>query len=256
VSLDLRALRRFSLSIGARQEWYTEGESQFSPTVSGGFWLSPEWKLRASLSRAFRLPTYTDLYYSDPANQGNPNLRPESAWNYEGGVEWFRGRWRAEATLFHRRERDGIDYVRDSPTARWQATNFQRLRFTGVETSLEARIGSAQWIDVRYTGLRGAREAVAGQLSKYVFNFPEHQGAIGWQASLPGGWFARSRLTVLDRLGRDPYALWDAGVSWRRRAWTPFLQLTNLTGSRYEEIQGVVMPGRGVVGGIEWRGEW
>ena len=29
------------------------------------------------MSRAFRIPTYTDLYYSDPANVGNPNLRPD-----------------------------------------------------------------------------------------------------------------------------------------------------------------------------------
>lgn len=255
-TLDVRALRRFSFSAGFRQEVYTEGESQFNPTVSAGVWLSPEWKLRAGASRAFRLPTYTDLYYSDPANVGNPNLRPERAWNYEGGVDWFRGRWHAEATVFHRRERDGIDYVRASPDERWQATNFSRLRFTGVETSLDVRVGSSQWIDLRYTGIRGAREAVAGLASRYVFNFPEHNAAVAWQAAFANGWMARSRLSVLDRIGRDPYVLWDAGVARRVRAWTPFLQLTNLTSSRYEEIQGVVMPGRGVVGGIEWRGEW
>jgi len=33
----------------------------------------------------------------------------------------------------------------------------------------------------------------------------------------------------------------------------PYVQLTNLTNTKYEEIAGVAMPGRGVVGGMEVR---
>ena len=70
-------------------------------------------KLRASASRAFRVPSYTDLYYHDPANLGNPNLRPERAWTYETGVDWVpSARLRGGLTVFERRERDGIDYYR------------------------------------------------------------------------------------------------------------------------------------------------
>jgi hypothetical protein len=32
----------------------------------------------------------------------------------------------------------------------------------------------------------------------------------------------------------------------------PFLHLTNLTGTSYEEILRVPMPGRGIAGGVEW----
>jgi len=77
---------RFSFSVGAREEVFDTDGAEFSPTVSGGVWLKPGWKLKASASRAFQLPTYTDLYYHDPANAGNPNLLPETAWSYEGGV--------------------------------------------------------------------------------------------------------------------------------------------------------------------------
>ena len=35
-----------------------------------GYWLASALEVRASVSRAFRLPTYTDLYYHDPANRG------------------------------------------------------------------------------------------------------------------------------------------------------------------------------------------
>src|SRR5262249_50328654 len=48
-SLDIRALRRFSLSIGAREEVYRSISGQLSPTVSGGVWLSQHFKLRGSV---------------------------------------------------------------------------------------------------------------------------------------------------------------------------------------------------------------
>jgi len=52
-SLDVRALKRFSFSIGAREEIYRSFSGQFSPSVSGGVWLSQRFKLRGSVSRAF-----------------------------------------------------------------------------------------------------------------------------------------------------------------------------------------------------------
>ena len=87
-NLDFRALGHFSLSAGAREEFFSGGTSVFSPALAGGLWVKTKLKLRASVSRGFRLPTYTDLYYSDPANVGNPLLKPESAWSFDAGADW------------------------------------------------------------------------------------------------------------------------------------------------------------------------
>jgi len=57
---------------------------------------------------------------------------------------------------------------------------------------------------------------------------------------------------VLNRRGRDPYALWDVYASYGGGSVHPFLQLANLTNTSYQEILGVAMPGRTVIGGIEW----
>jgi iron complex outermembrane receptor protein len=253
-SWDARALRRFSLSVGAREERYRAGLHQFSPSIGGGVWLNSHLKLRASASRAFRLPTFTDLYYHDPANLGSPDLRPERAWSYESGLDWHTaGKVRAELTVFHRRERDGIDYIRSSPTDIWRATNFQALRFTGVEGSVTLFLSRRQRLDLRYTGLHGAQGAAAGVLSKYVFNYPLHSAVTGWQGRLRGGLAARTRLAVLKRRARDAYALWDVYLARVDGRLSPFLHLTNLTGTTYEEILGVPMPRRGVLFGLELR---
>lgn len=253
-ALDVRALRRFSFSIGLRDEIQGSFNHELSPTVAAGFWLAPAIKIRGSVSRAFRLPTYTDLYYHDPANRGSPNLRPERAWSYEGGIDWNAGgRLRAGATVFQRRERDGIDYIRRDPTEIWRATNFQRLSFTGVEAQVALRPASTHEISWQYTGLRGAQDALSGLESKYVFNYPAHSGVFSWQAALPHGMIARTRIGALQRHQRDPYGLLDVYAAWNRTRIRPFLQLSNVTSTSYEEIPRVAMPGRSVVGGVELR---
>ena len=251
-SLDIRALRRFSLSIGAREEVYRSISGQFSPTVSGGVWLSQRFKLRGSVSRAFRIPSYTDLYYHDPANLGSPDLRPEKAWSYEGGLDWNAGRkLRGEVVVFHRRETDGIDYFRRSLNDIWRATNIQNLRFTGVEVSTSFRVADGQQVDLRYTGLHGVQDSLGANYSKYAFNYPSQSAVASWTASLPGGMSFRTRIGAVQRLARDPYALWDVYVAHSEGRVRPFLQFTNLTNTVYEEIHGVSMPKRGVVGGVE-----
>ena len=252
-ALDFRALRRFSLSLGAREEVYRAVNTQFVPSIAGGAWIAAGLKWRASVSRGFRLPSFTDLYYQDPGNRGSPNLRPESAWNYETGLDWNPSRRvRGELTVFHRRERDGIDYVRMSAADIWRATNFQRLNFTGVEAAARVRLTENHQLDFSYTGLRGAQNALAGSFSKYTFNYPNHLGVAGWQSSLPGGLIARVRVGAVQRFARDPYAVLDAYAARARGKVRPFVQLTNLNDAVYQEIFGVAMPGRAALVGLEF----
>ena len=247
-AVDFRALRRFSLTLSAREELYHRWAAEFSPTVAGGYWLSQKVKLRASASRAFRVPSYTDLYYSDPANIGNPNLRPERAWTYEGGIDWAPAtRVRGTLTVFERRERDGIDFYRTSPTDLWRALNIDSLNFTGVEAALHVSD-----FDFRYTAMRGVQDTISTAATKYTFNYPTQSGVVAWQRSLPSGIVFRTRVGALNRRARDPYALWDLYAARTAGKVHPFVQVSNLTATSYQEIQGVQMPGRTVIGGFEF----
>jgi len=252
-SIDVRALKRFSFAAGIRENVYGSRNVESSPSISGGVWLNSRLKLRASASHAFRLPTYTDLYYHDPANLGSPNLRPERAWSYETGAEWTLGpRFRADVALFHRRERDGIDYVRRSPADIWRATNVSRLRFTGVEAALDVRLSTIYALAFRYTAIHGAQAAFTDLFSKYVFNYPSQSAVAEWRGSFSHGLLARTRVGAINRRARQPYALWDFYGAWTDHALRPFLHLTNITSTRYEEIPGVILPGRAVLVGVEW----
>ena len=268
-AVDFRALRRFSVSLGAREETYNGAKGQFAPSASAGYWVTSSFKLRGAVSRGFRIPTYTDLYYSDPANVGNPALKPESAWSYEGGFDWNAGgRVALAATGFHRRERNGIDYVKcgtgftfDVSTGAcvassggadvWHAYNIDNLNFSGAEVLLRYKWTEKHELDVGYTGIYGTQNALHGLQSQYVFNYPSHNAYAGWQGSLAYGVVARTRLGLTQRYARDPYPLWDFAIARGEGKVRPYLQFTNLTNTSYQEIDGVAMPGRAVIGGFE-----
>ena len=251
--IDVRALGRFSFTASAREEVFRNFQTKFSPGVSAGFWLSPAWKLRASASRAFRLPTFTDLYYKDPANVGNPLLKPESAWGYEGGVDFHpSNKLRADFTVFQRRETNGIDFVRTNPTDLWRAINFQALNFTGFEAGAKLELVRGQVVDFRYTLLDGAQNVLNGRQSKYVFNYAHHSGLIAWQSAVGKQAAVRTRVGVVERYGRDPYAVLDIFAGRTIGTIRPFLHVGNLTDAYYEEVFGVPVPGRSAVIGVEW----
>lgn len=268
-AVDFRALRRFSVSAGAREESYNGTRGQFTPSASAAYWISSKFKVRGAASRAFRIPTYTDLYYSDPANVGNPNLRPESAWSYEGGFDWNSGgQVSFSVTGFERREHDGIDYVKCQPgflfdlgsgtclsspgaTDLWHAYNIDNLHFTGFETLVRYKWNDRQEFDVGYTGIYGAQEGLNGLISQYVFNYPTHNAYVAWQGNVRYGIIARMRLGVTQRYQRDAYALWDFAIARDKGRIRPYLELTNLTDTSFQEIEGIPMPGRAVIGGVE-----
>jgi iron complex outermembrane receptor protein len=246
-ALDVRALKRFAFSIGAREEVFGSGQSQFSPSATAGMWLTAKMRLHASVTHAFRLPSYTDLYYSDPDDLGNPNLKPEKAWDYEAGADWdFSRHFRATANVFELRQRDVIDYVRSDPDEPYVATNFDKLNFTGAEVSLKF-YGFA----VSYTAMRGSFDASEVLESKYTAYYPSHDAVVSWEGMLGHGVILRTRIGAMQRYQKDPYGIWDCYAAWSRGRIHPFFQMTNISNTMYQEISGVLMPSRAVLGGVE-----
>ena len=260
LDLDIHATQHASLTIGAREEIFSGGRAVFSPQLAGSYWLPHNLKLRASLGYGFRLPTYVDLYYSDPGHIPNPNLKPESAWNYDGGVDWYlNDRTAASVTVFHSRQTNAIDYVRATPSAPYQASNLVGLQFTGVESSIEYHPTSSQSLKAAWTLLVGAQQALNGLQSAYIFNYPTNNASLQFTQSFKAlahqsrtkGILLRTRLGVTQRYQQDPYAVWDVSLAREAGRIHPYLQMTNLTNTAYQEIAGVPMPGRAFTGGIE-----
>ena len=254
VDLDLHASRRWTLSAGLRGEILSGGARHvFSPDVAGSLWLATKFKLRAAGGYGFRLPTFLDLYYSDPTTTGNANLKPESVWSGDGGVDWYaNARTTATVTVFYARQHDAIDYVRARPTDLWHATNLAGFRYAGVESSLHWQLTHHQTLILGWTGISGEQSALHGLESEYVFNYPVNNANLEWLGDLPGAWLLRTHLQVAQRYQRDAYPVWDVQVARERGRLRPYLRIANLSNTGYQEIANVPMPGRSFVGGLQF----
>jgi iron complex outermembrane receptor protein len=270
VDLDLHpAKKRWSLSVGAREEIFSGGsQAVFSPQLAASFRLTDTLKLRSSGGYGFRIPTYTDLYYSDPTTLGNPKLKPESAWSGDAGMDWVPStRFVLSVTGFYSQQHNTIDYVQ-SPTVPnaylpasckvnglqaaniWCATNLNGLHFAGVESSLTWVPSRRQTVRIAWTGLHGAQTALHGLQSEYVFNYPVQNIHATWTAAL-GHSFALSNIVQLaQRYQQTVYPVWNVEATHDAGRIRPYLRLTNLSNTGYQEISGVNMPSRAVMGGI------
>lgn len=253
VDLDLHPSPAWSLSAGLRGEILSGGAGKvWSPDLSGSLLVSHSVKLRTSGGYGFRLPTYTDLYYSDPTTLGNPNLKPESALSADGGVDWYaNAKTAASFTVFYSQQHDAIDYVHANASKPWQATNLSGLRFAGLEGSLSWQPARNQELKLGWTGISGAQAALHGLQSEYVFNYPVNNASVEWLGRVKDAYLVRTRVQVAQRYHQEAYPVWDIETA-RERGWLqPYLRIANLSNTGYQEIAGVPMPGRSFTGGVE-----
>lgn len=256
---SFRSLKRLSLAVGARDEVFSGGDSVFSPSVAGAFTVTSGLRLRASAGHGFRLPTYVDLYYSDPATIGNPALKPESSWSYEGGLDWSAtgGRLTLSAAGFRLNQKNVIDYskrVLATPTQtnaqKWQAINIPSLDLSGAEASARLRVGKAQQLQLSYTAAHSGSFPSAF-ISEYAYNYAAQNAIFGWTGVF-GQFTAFTQVNIVQKTGRTAYPLWDIALSRNTGSVRPYLRLANLSNTGYQEIVNVRMPGRTVMGGMEF----
>ncbi|OQX06417.1 MAG: hypothetical protein BWK73_30940 [Thiothrix lacustris] len=96
--------------------------------VAVGYDISDNLRLKASQGKAFRAPTFNELYY--PASPpwvagGDPNLKPEQSKNTEIGLDgkWANGKWSVSA----------FDNKIDNMISGWPPTNTAQAEIKGVE---------------------------------------------------------------------------------------------------------------------------
>ena len=116
--------------------------SDRAPLPTGGietsFELSPfdpTDVIYVSGQRSGRIPTYTELYYSDPATQGNAGLVSESAWTIDAGYRRTAGMYTWQLSLFSRWGDNIIDYAIDPETEIGTAQNITKVNVAGVDLS-------------------------------------------------------------------------------------------------------------------------
>lgn len=151
---------------GVRFDGHSDFRNEWSPRAS--LLLSPGGgaRVRASADRSYRAPTFNDRFWPfDGFARGNPDLDPETAWEYElGGSQELGGWGSVGVTGFRRDATDLIDWRPEDPAdplSAWSPVNVGTSRTWGVEaggTAAPGRrvgLGPTTPTSMPWTGTRG-----------------------------------------------------------------------------------------------------
>lgn len=207
----------------------TSDVEHFSPKATLAVHVTPWASPYLSYAEAFRVPSLTELYVSGqhfPGNNWvpNPNLRPETAENKEGGVNLRFSdvlrpgdRLRARAAYF---VNDVADYIQEVVTATTSTvTNVSSARIKGGE--LEMRYDARTWFGaVGASALRGDNLATGQPLSDTPAD--KVSFTLGYRF-LDSGVTLGGRSVANAAQDRMPtgsqttggYAVWDVFASWQ-----------------------------------------
>lgn len=231
------------------------------------------FRIRAFYKRAFRMPTFNDLYYTD---MGNAKLDPEYATQYDVGATFRRDFaatvWQMlELRLdgYHNRITDKIIAVpKGNSQYRWMMMNIGKVRIWGIdfnaETVMEPTAGLQAGAKLSYTWQRAMDYTdpadnldAAGTYKGQIAYIPEHSGAVTVFAEwhrvalnysfiyVGGRWHNSSNIP---ENYEQPWYTHDMTLSYvhpLRRCTLRFTgELNNIFDQQYEVILNYPMPGR------------
>lgn len=235
-------------------------QHDLSPKAALEYAGGEDWSIKASVGRAVRYPTVSELYQgsivADAVVNNDPDLKPERSITSE--LSWVKSirRGTLRATLFHERTRDAL-YSQTNASVTPSVTNIQNvglIRTRGAELALDLADLLPQQLDL------AASVTFADSVIQENRNFPASVGkwqprVPRWRANLLGTWHAGERWDIttglrysgkqfnqLDNsdfnsrvyMGTSPFLVADARVRYRRDShWSMALGVDNLGGQTY-----------------------
>ncbi len=238
-----RLFRWGGLDGGIRLESVDQGAPQLTFQAGGFTRLSPLVHLRINGGRSLRLPSFTERFYVDPANQGDPDLSPEHSDHLEMVLSGIAPRLGVDVSVFYRRQENTIDWFRTSPTARWQALNLRQHDMAGIEGSLRIGVGRGE-LQAGCERLFALNRPPAMQ-SKYGLRFPDLRVTAAADQPLGRRLRVHAAYTFkrLYQTGEQGHFL-DLALQFIAGPIRLALRGENLLGQRFEEIPGVPVAGR------------
>jgi vitamin B12 transporter len=259
---------RFDISGGVLLSYGDDVPFRADPGFDLSYKLNRPLQLLFSANKSFRLPSFTEMYYSGPQNQGNPDLLPEEAVTAELAVSWTAAVADFSAGIYYRNGKNLIDWHRDSDTAKWMTRNVRRAAAGGAEVSfryfpdnhsLKHRVEFFT-LSYAYNILKIDHTQA---LTFYLPDYLKHKFTL----SSAVVFFSKNRLNFSvigsgrngsytdavssKEVSYNPVLLADMTFSRKIRNAAIWLKVSNLSGKEYFEYGNIPLPGRGWSVGLD-----
>lgn len=270
--------RAFTLSAGvmAERNNVIDSRLRFYPGVDLSYRPSTPWRVYASWHRSLRLPSFTDLWYKSPTQEGNVGLRPEECSAARIGATLHTRILTLQLKAHYQHGSHMIDWVMRSPDDIYHATSF---RLDNFGAGLDSRLDLTEWwgpkqplqmLRVSYAWIHQNRlEGEPYFKSNYALEYLRHKFTASLTHRIWSALSAQWSLRVQQREGSylvyadgqstgtlhpyGTYAQLDCKVNWSKQRYTLYADLTNLTSHRYYDIANVRQPGFMILCGTTFR---
>ncbi|CDF81052.1 TonB-dependent receptor [Formosa agariphila KMM 3901] len=246
---------KFDVTPGVAVTYYSDFKWHAFPGVDIGYELNNHFKVYGNIGYTYRIPTYTDLYYSDPTTLGNENLEPEEAVAEELGIKYNKNNFSASIALFNRDSRELIDYVKENEDDLWQATNIAEVNTMGVDvyTNYNFLMGVySQSINASYTYIDDDLKDLDSNYSKYSINSLKHHFVTRYSSQFLKNLSQAIIYKYAERTSGESYSVVDASVTYTYTAFEFSVIASNIFNTEYTETNLVPMPKGNLLFGLKY----
>ncbi|WP_461790364.1 TonB-dependent receptor plug domain-containing protein [Pedobacter sp.] len=243
------AIKNLLLNLGTYVNYNTQYGWQAFPGLDVAYLFAPKWKFAFNVGSSQRIPSFTDLYLNQrPGNIGNPNLTSENAWQYEFSLQYKVSSFQIQTGYFYRNINDFIDWVRSSSSVPYQPQNFGNNKIQGFNVMLgqSFNVGtrSAITYQLSYNYLHAGEISYTNNVtSKYVVENLKNQ-ALGRLTYKNGNWQLMAGGRWIERALKNPYFVGDLRLTYGKRNWNVYTDVTNIGNASYIEVAAVPLPKR------------
>lgn len=263
---------KFSLTPGVRYDDNGVYGEKTTPHVAANYKASDRTTYYASWGRVFQAPRFDDLYWPHQEEtwygttyiyDGNPDLKPETGWSMEVGMNHkFDNTAEAKLTYFKRNLTDAISWKNISTVQNiqhWVPSNVDKQKADGVELQVNKQLTDEikGFIGFNYTNVKNKKGN-----ADYVKdpNIPEKTWNIGVSysdekvsAEVKGtAAFGRTDPYSYQQYIEKSYWVWDANLNWKLdKEYTAFVTVNNIFDKYYDGYAGYPRGGRNYTLGLK-----
>lgn len=224
------------------------------PGVDIGYVVTDNIKLYSNVGYTYRVPTYTDLYYSSPTTLGNENLNPEKAFTQEIGFRYNKDNFNFTLTLYNRDASDVIDYVKNVEASPWEAFNIREINTKGYELGLTYNFYLVAFLNhsikIGYSNIEDDLKQTDFNFSRYSLNSLKNHITTSYSFEIKKNLESSIVYKYAERNSGEDYSVMDFKISYTLNKYNIYITGNNLFDTVYSETNLVEMPGRNVLAGL------
>jgi iron complex outermembrane receptor protein len=238
-----------TLNAGVRVDHHSRVGTEWVPQFGMSFHLPNAIEIKASASKGFRYPNLREMYMFPPQN---PDLEPESLWNYE--LAWsqrlLENRLTYGINLFYLKAKNIIQTLPNPNGSGMLNQNTGALENSGIETQAAFRINRFWSVDANYSFLHMATPVIAAPEHKLYGGVTFSKGRL---MAATGMQYIHGLYTAVgSNETQESFLLWNARAAFRLTDWISlWARGENLLAQKYEINAGYPMPRATIIAGID-----